>query len=391
MPAGKKKTLDTSKWTQKKATDSAISRFEEVFGKEMGFNAVRGADDSRTLYEVIPTGSIAFDEASGIGGIPRGRVVQFWGPEHAGKTTCAMRIVAQAQKKYPEQMTAWVDMEQTFDWAWAIANGVDPKRLWLIENPKTAEDVADATRRFVESGLCSIVVLDSIGGMIGRTELEKEADESTVAIVAGIVTRMVKACSPMGRANNTTTLVINQVRARIGGYGPDTHTGGGWALKHITTMQVKVSRGGETPKTVTVEGKAIPVGHEISAKFEKNKCAPYGRVANFWLFNQATDKYGPVGVDITSEALDYGTRLGIIAGKGTAWLTLPGGERFNGADKARAYLYEHPEIVEAIRVKVLEQIADQVHEDDEKVSDADAGFSSMEEFMAAQAATVESA
>ena len=377
MPAAKKKAYDTT-WASKKATEAAMKRFEEQFGREMGFEAVRS--DAIEPIEVIPTGTIALDYALGIGGLPCGAVCEVWGPEHAGKTTTLMRVVAEAQKKFPDKMTAWVDMEQTFDKKWAAANGVDLKRLWLIENPKTAEDVADATRRFVESGLCSIVVLDSVGGMIAKKELEKEADEATIGLVAKVVTRMVKACSAMGKSNGTTTVVVNQVRANIGNYGGDQTTGGGWALKHITTIKIKISRGGSLPKTITEDGVAVPVGYEVTAKIEKNKRAPYGKVATWWLFNQTTDKYGPVGVDIATEALDFGVKLGVIAGKGTAWLTFPNGERFNGAEKARDYLYEHPEVVSEIREQVLAQIASKVY-----VEEADdAAAQSMADFMAEQ-------
>ena len=377
MAAPSKKVYDTT-WAPKKATEAAMKRFEDTFSKDMGFSAVRSAKIDK--IKVIPTGVIALDRALGVGGIPLGCVAEMWGPEHAGKTTTAMGIVAQAQQAYPDKMAAWVDMEQTFDKAWAQTNGVDLKRLWLIENPKTAEDVADATRRFVESGLCSIVVLDSVGGMIAKKELEKEADEATIGLVAKVVTRMVKAVSAMGKSNGTTTLVINQVRANIGSHGADQTTGGGWALKHITTIKIKISRGGSLPKTVTEDGRPVPVGFEVSAKVEKNKRAPYGKVATWWLFNQPTDKYGPVGVDKTSEALDFGLKLGIIKGKGTAWLTLPNGERFNGSDPAREYLYGHPEVVAEIREAVLAGVATEVYE--EPVEDAAA--QSMADFMAQQ-------
>lgn len=356
MPPKTKKTYSTD-WRSNKATKSAIEKFEEQFAKEMGAG-VLSRSDKITPYEVVSTGSIALDSAVGIGGLPCGRVVEIWGPEHAGKTTLAMLLVATAQRQYPDKMTAWVDMEQTFDKTWAKALGVDLRRLWLVENPKTAEDVADATKRFVESGLCSVVVLDSVGGMISKKEFEKESDEATVAAVAGIVTRMVKQCSPMGRANGTISVVINQVRAIIGSYGGNQQSSGGWALKHITSMKLKVNRGASQPLTVTVDGETIPVAYETTVKVEKNKCAPYGRVASIWIKNQATVKYGAVGIDAVDEALQFGIREGVIAGKGTAWLTLPNGERFNGKDKAKDYLIDHPEVVKEIRDAVMEKLAE---------------------------------
>lgn len=366
-----KKTYSTD-WKPLKATDVAVKKFEEMFAKDMGLGVLSRSDEI-VEYEVVPTGSLALDYALGIGGLPLGRVVEMWGPEHAGKTTAAMLMVAQAQRKYPDKMCAWVDMEQTFDKAYAQKLGVNLTRLWLVENPKTAEDVADATKRFVESGLCSIVVLDSIGGMISKIEFQKESDEVTVATVAKVVTRMVKQCSPMGKSNGTITMVINQVRAGNvgGGYGPDQTSSGGWALKHITTMKIKVQRGGEQPLTITVDGKPIPVGYETTFRIEKNKCAPYGKVANVWIFNQATDKYGPVGVDVVDEAVVFGTRFGIIEGAGTAWLTLPSGQRLNGKDKVKEYLFDHPEEVEDIRVKVLSTLSGTMLDDDENTDEGE--------------------
>lgn len=376
MP-GKAKTKKTysTDWKPLKATDNAISKFEEQFGKEMGLGVLSRSDDI-VEYEVISSGSLAIDYASGIGGFPRGRVIEMWGPEHAGKTTGAMLAVSQAQRSSPDKMVAWVDMEQTFDKKWAVLLGVDLTRLWLVENPKTAEDVADATKRFVESGLCSLVVLDSIGGMISKIEFEKESEEVTVATVAKVVTRMVKQCSPMGKSNGTATLVINQVRAGNvgGGYGADQVSSGGWALKHITSMKIKVQRGGSLPLTITVDGKPMPVAYETTFKFEKNKCAPYGKVANVWIINQATEKYGPVGVDVIDEAVVFGLRFGIIKGAGTAWNTLPSGERLNGRDAVVAYLREHSDEVQEIRTQVLATLQGTVIDDDE-VSHSQSGDS----------------
>ena len=353
-------------WPSREATETAVRKFEDQFAKEMGAD-VLVAGEQILPPEVFSTGSLALDAALGIGGLPCGRVIEMWGPEHAGKTSMACLAVAEAQRKFPSKRVAWVDMEQTFDRAWAKALGVDLSRLWLVPNPKTAEDVADATKRFVESGLCSLVVLDSVGGMISRKEFEKESEEKTVAAVAGIVTRMVKQCSPIGRSNGTTTLIINQVRANIGGYGATTQTSGGWALRHITTIKLKVQRGGSPPLTVRVQGTDLPVGHEVSVRVEKNKMAPYGKVAALWLINQETEKHGKVGVDRAEEALVFGLREGVISGKGTAWVTLPSGQRFNGNEKARTYLREHPEEVEEIREAVLASLMT-FHEEEQEMS-----------------------
>lgn len=362
MPPKKKATTFTTDWTSNKASASAIKRFEESFGQEMGLGVLT-REDKIEQYEVISTGSLALDYSLGIGGYPVGRIVEIWGPEHAGKTTEACLAVASAQRSQPDKMCAWVDAEQTFDKRWAQKLGVDLTRLWLVENPNTAEDVADAIKRFVMSGLCSLVVVDSVGSMIGKVEFEKESEDATVAIVAKIITRMVKQIAPMGHSNGTTTLVVNQVRAIIGGNvrGPSTHTSGGWALKHVTSVRLSVRRG-ET-KYLKVDGKEVPVAHEVITKVEKNKCAPYGRTATFWLYNTPTDS-NDIGVDPIGEVIEFGKRMNIITG--STWLTLPNGERFNGAAKTAEYLGTHPEVVAEVRGKVLALMAGVVHEESDE-------------------------
>jgi recombination protein RecA len=215
-----------------------------------------------------------------------------------------------------------------------------------------------------------MVVIDSVGGMIGKSEFEKDADEAVVAEVARIVTRMVKQISPLGADNRTTTLVINQVRANIDGNarGPKTGTSGGWALKHITTIRIRVRRGADQAKFVTVGGERVPVGYPMVAIIEKNKCAPYGSQATIWLFNQATTKYGPVGVDMISEAWDFGTRYGIIA-RGGANYTFPNGEVVRTADAAEKYLRENPVLAQEIREKVLEHLRGEIHEEQDNGSE----------------------
>lgn len=376
MPPKKKVATFTTNWQSHKATDAAIAKFEEAFAAEMGTKPIR--TDQYERVDNIPSGSLAFDAATGIGGWPVGRVCEIWGPEHAGKTTECMMAVKEAQEKFPDKMCAWVDIEQTFDEAWAETLGVDLKRLWLMPNPQNAEEAADAAKRFVMSGLCSLVILDSVGGMIGQVEFEKEAEDATVGIVAKIITRMVKQIAPMAKANGTTIIVVNQVRAIIGAMkGPTTGTGGGWALKHVTSLRISCRRG-ET-KSAKVDGEDVPIGHEVINKVEKNKMAPYGRVAKFVLYNTPT-KTNDVGVDPLTEAVEFGKKYGII--EGSTWLTLPNGERFNGKDKTIAYLEEHPEVVKDIRDKVLAHFAGPIDGDVEGEPDEDESVRQMQQFLA---------
>lgn len=353
---------------------TSVDEFEKMFAKDFATTTLRKGGDIKP-YAVIPTGSVLLDVALKIGGWPVGRVCEVWGPEHAGKTTLMMMAVREAQRAYPDKMCAWVDIEQTFDEDWAEKQGVDRARLWRPDpGPQTAQEAADMVRRFVESGLCSLVIIDSVGAMIGQSEFDKDADEvAKVAEVANIVTRMVKQCSPLGARNGTTTMVVNQVRAAnvgnaMAGRGPSTTTTGGWALKHITTVKVRVGRGGDAPKYVTIDGERVPVGYQMLAKVEKNKCAPYGTQAQIWLYNQATKKYGPVGVDQIGEAWDLGTRYNIIK-RGGANYTFPDGEVVRTADKAEEYLRAHPAVAMDVRSQVLDLLRGEVHEEQDNGSE----------------------
>lgn len=358
MPPKKKtpaKTASAGRWKPQKATAAAVARFEEAFGKNMGVPLTSGGKDD---YNVVSTGSMYLDDAVGIGGYPTGYIVEVWGPEHAGKTTLAMIAVAQYQKQFPDKRAAWIDMEQTFNWEWAIKNGVDPSRLWL-NTPKTAEDTADAAKQFMESGLCSIVVLDSVGGMIARVEYEKDADDATVGLVPKIVTRMVKQCSPIGKSNGTTTMVINQVRANIGGYGPDEDTGGGWALKHVTVMKLQVRRG-ESAKA-KVGDEEVPVGHEMVIRVQKNKLAPYGRVARVWLFNTVTTKFkNGIGIDMVPEVFSLAKKHGLLGTKGGGYYQMPTGDEVRGEDKVIEHLRSNPADVETLRARIIATHNDEI-------------------------------
>lgn len=378
MPPKKKSSTFTTDWKSKKATDSALNTFLDAFSSELGAGtATRGKSKEKT--KVIPTGSMNLDLALGIGGWPLGRIVEIWGPEHSGKTTLAMLAVASAQRLYPDKACAWVDMEQTFDETWAETLGVDLNRLVLVKNPHSAEDVADAYKRMVMSGLFSIAVLDSIGGMISRREFEKESDEEVVATVAKIVTRMVKQVAPMSRANGTCSMVINQVRSNIGGYGASESTGGGWALKHITSVKCAVRRG--ESKAIQIDGKPVPVGHEVNVRVQKNKLSAYGRVGSFWLYNTKTADNNP-GVDPIPEIVEVGKKIGVI--EGSTYLTLPSGERINGKPKTVDYLREHPDQVADISKRIMHMLADSaepVAADEEIEEEMDAETEAMIKFV----------
>ncbi len=338
-----------------KAKEKLLGDFTKAFGQ-----GVLECYAERKQYEVIPTGSADFDLALGVGGLLVGRLHEWWGPGSVGKTTMALITASQAQKMWPDRIVVWIDMERTFDWPWAIANGVDPERMWLIK-PSSAEDAADAVKKMTEAGgVVSLVVLDSIGAMLSEKEMGKGAGEAVVGTTPKIVTRMVNMAAVECGDNDTTLLLINQVRANIG-YGADTTTGGGWALKHVTTTKAKFSRTSTAPFAVGSGDNKIQVGHEVAVKIERNKVAPPNRKALFSLVGIGGTKYGPIGVDRADEAARLGLKHGLIQASGS-WYTVPvTGERLQGRDAVVEALRSAPEVIAHIRTEVLAGVADQIH------------------------------
>jgi recombination protein RecA len=343
---------------------AALARFQTAFAKKHGTDTIIVPKPP----EIVTSGSLLLDHRLGCGGIPVGRIVHSWGPESVGKTTMAMIYAAQFQRRFPDKLVAWLDMEQTYLPSWAEAHGVDPERL-ILTQPQTAEEIADQTKDLMESDLFSMVVLDSVGGMIAKMEFEKDAEEATVAAVAKIVTRAIKIASVRGNRHQVTLHVINQVRAHIGGYGRDTGFGGGFALKHMNTISIEHKRTGETPLTDgTGEAKEV-VGQTFNLFIEKNKLAPSRRSAMVTLLNQPTAKYGPVGIDNAAEAVELAKLTHQFARRGS-WYDLSDGTSHNGEDAVRAHLRAHPGAVEEIRVRALAGVAHTVITDPMKEATA---------------------
>jgi recombination protein RecA len=339
----------------------ALRRFEEQFTKTFGD---AGKLVRKIKYDVISTGSIELDAAMGVGGYVRGRITELWGPESTGKSTMLMIALANAQKQYPDEMVAVIDMEQTFDEAWAEAHGVNLDWVYLVR-PDDAEDVADMLKDMVKSGLFSMIAIDSVGGMVSRIEKEKGAEEVTVGIIAKIVTRMVRIAAPTAREHNVAVIIINQVRGNISanGRGPAITRSGGFALGHSTTHRLKFSMTGDTPIAIGSGENANYVGREIAILVEKNKVAPPKKSAKVVLFNQETDKYGSIGIDRVTEAFKVASRRGII-GRSGSWYTLPDESRHQGSESAIKHMRERPELVEQLRSLVLAQVADTVVDDE---------------------------
>jgi recombination protein RecA len=340
--------------------DAAFEKFQASYAKSFGEGRLRPASEISDGYEVVSTGSLALDYALGVGGYIEGRLTEIWGVDAIGKTTLALLGIAEFQRKYPQARAAFIDMEGTFDKGLAIGCGVDLDRLW-IDEPDSAEEVADAMKKMLMDGVFRFIVLDSIGAMIPEAEKEKDADQAVMANQAKIVTRMVKIAAVEARHAKAVVLLINQVRANLS-YGADITTGGGFALKHCTTHKIKLKRTGTAPYTVQVDGEKHYVGHELAAEVERNKVAPPRKVAFINLFNQPSERYGPRGLDKADEAFTLGTRrdVAMIEQSGSWYTIRTTGERANGKDAAVDALRADPDSVTKIRDAALASLRGEV-------------------------------
>lgn len=345
-----------------KASTRALSAFEERFTKRFGAGTIAKA--AKRTYQVVSTGSITLDIALGSGGWIVGRIAEIWGPESVAKTTLALCGIANFQVVFPNKMAAIIDMERSFDAAWAAQHGVDLDRMHVLK-PHSSEDVSDMARMLVESGMYSIIVLDSVGGMITEEEMSNDAAKASVGTAAKIITRMVKQCAVFCDDTDTTLIIVNQVRAVISPQGGDT-TGGGKALKHVTTHKVRLKRTGDDPFYIGAGENRELVGFVVGATVEKNKVAPPRRVANFALFNQTTREFGPVGIDRAREAFQIAKRLGIIEEVSTGRFLLPGEEKaVHGMPQTLARLRADRQMLDSIRQQMLAKLAEEVHIADE--------------------------
>lgn len=339
---------------------AALKKFRDSFAKSFGEDAIKSyPPDFR--YDVIPTGSVALDYALGVGGFVRGRLVELWGPEQLGKSTQCLITSASAQRVDRDALTGWIDVEHTYDPAWAEAHGVDTDRMVVVQ-PDNAEDVADILKQMTTSGLFNMITLDSVGAMISRIEKEKDAEEVTMGIVPKIVTRMVKIGAAEAPKCGAVLPIINQVRASLAKFGPDTTRGGGFALGHVTTHRLLFRRGKDTyklgKKTETMDS-TYQVGQQVSIIIEKNKVAVPKRVASVTYFNTPTEQYGPVGIDRAFDAFTMGNQVEVFGRRGS-WYDLPDGSKHKSKDEVLAYLRSTPSGIDAIREKVLATVAHEV-------------------------------
>ena len=317
---------------KKKALETALAQIEKNFGKGA---IMRLGDDIPVNVEAISTGSLSLDLALGIGGVPRGRIVEIYGPESSGKTTLALHILASAQKTGGE--VAFIDVEHALEPAYARALGVDIDSL-LISQPDTGEQALEITDHLVRSGALDVVVVDSVAALLPRSELEGEMGESSVGVIARLMSQALRKLAGTVSRTNCIVVFINQLREKIGVmYGNPETTPGGRALKYFSSVRIDVRR----IETLKVGGEMI--GNRTRAKIVKNKVAPPFKEAEFDII------YGE-GISKIGEIVDLGVKLDLID-KAGAWYTY-GDVRVQGRDSMKEYLREHPDVSDQIEAEI---------------------------------------
>ena len=322
---------------KKKALEAALEQIQKNYGKGA---IMRLGDDIPVNVEAISTGSLSLDLALGIGGVPRGRIIEIYGPESSGKTTLALHILASAQKAGGE--VAFIDVEHALEPAYARALGLDIDSL-LISQPDTGEQALEITEALVRSGALDVVVVDSVAALLPRSELEGDMGDSSVGVVARLMSQALRKLA--GTISKTSTIVvfINQLREKIGVmYGNPETTPGGRALKYFSSVRIDVRR------IETLKNNGEMYGNRTRAKVIKNKVAPPFKEAEFDII------YGE-GISKVGEIVDLAVKLDIID-KGGAWYTV-GETRLQGRDAVLLYLKENPEVSDEIEEKIRENAA----------------------------------
>ena len=323
---------------KKKALQTALSQIDKNFGKG---TVMRLGDRPEMNVEAIPTGSLALDAALGIGGVPKGRIIEIYGPESSGKTTLALHILAEAQKRGGE--VAFVDAEHALDPVYAAALGVDTDNL-LVSQPDTGEQALEITDALVRSGAVDAVVVDSVAALTPRAEIEGEMGDSHVGLQARLMSQALRKLAGTIAKTNCVVIFINQLRMKIGVmYGnPETTTGGN-ALKFYSSVRLDVRR----VESIKEGGNII--GNKTRVKVVKNKVAPPFREAFF-------DIYYGQGISKWGELVDLAVQLDIVQKSGS-WFSM-GDERIGqGKDSVKAYLQANPDIAEEVEAKVRENMS----------------------------------
>ncbi|NUB04266.1 recombinase RecA [Azospirillum melinis] len=334
MSSAQLRLVEKDSMDKQKALDAALSQIERAFGK--GSIMKLGAKENLVETEVISTGSLGLDIALGIGGLPKGRIIEIYGPESSGKTTLALHAIAQAQKA--GGTCAFVDAEHALDPSYARKLGVNIDEL-LISQPDAGEQALEIADTLVRSGAIDVLVVDSVAALVPRAELEGEMGDSHVGLHARLMSQALRKLTGSISKSNCLVIFINQIRLKIGVMfgNPETTTGGN-ALKFYASVRLDIRRIGSIKDRDTV------VGNQTRVKVVKNKMAPPFRVVEFDIM------YGE-GVSKVGELLDLGIQASVVDKSG-AWFSYDGTRIGQGRENAKTYLRNNPEMADAIEAKI---------------------------------------
>jgi recombination protein RecA len=322
-----------------KALQAAMSKIEKDFGKG---SIMRMGDEQIENVEVIPTGSIGLNAALGVGGYPKGRIIEIYGPESSGKTTLAIHAMAEAQKA--GGIAAFIDAEHAFDRFYAQKLGVDIDNLW-ISQPDNGEQALEIADQLIRSSAIDILVVDSVAALTPKKEIEGDMGDSAVGLHARLMSQALRKLTATIAKTNTTCIFINQLREKIGVMfgNPETTTGGN-ALKFYASVRLDIRR-----VTAIKDGDQV-IGNQVRVKVVKNKVAPPFRKAEFEItFGEGISKIG--------EIIDLGVEYGIIQKSGS-WFSYDGSKLAQGRDATKQLLRDNPELCEELEAKIMQTIAD---------------------------------
>ncbi len=316
-----------------KALEAALGQIERAFGKG---SIMRLGQDTKIDIEAISTGSLGIDIALGIGGLPKGRIIEIYGPESSGKTTLALSVIAQAQKK--GGTCAFVDAEHALDPSYAKKIGVDVENL-LVSQPDSGEQALEIADTLVRSGAIDVMVVDSVAALVPKAELEGEMGDSHMGLQARLMSQALRKLTATVARSNTLIIFINQIRMKIGVMfgNPETTTGGN-ALKFYASVRIDIRRIG------AIKDKEDVIGSQTRVKIVKNKVAPPFKTVDFDIM------YGE-GISKTGELVDLGVKSGIIE-KAGAWFSYNGEKIGQGRENAKKFLKENPTIADEIENKI---------------------------------------
>ena len=318
-----------------KALDTALAQIERQFGKG---SVMKMGDRGPQVVEVIPTGSIALDIALGVGGLPRGRIVEIYGPESSGKTTVALHAIANAQRQ--GGIAAFIDAEHALDPEYARKLGVDIDAL-LVSQPDTGEQALEIMDMLIRSGALDIIVVDSVAALVPRAEIEGEMGDSHMGLQARLMSQALRKITGALHQSNTTAIFINQLRDKIGVFfGTPETTTGGKALKFYASVRMDVRR------IETLKDGQDAVGNRTRVKVVKNKMAPPFKQAEFDII------YG-TGISREGSLIDLGVEVGVVKKSG-AWYTYEADQLGQGKENARTFLIDNPDLANDIETKIRE-------------------------------------